>query len=160
MFKLRLRENWTRQVFHAHTYDLKSICSKEKYNLYLQEWRHSIIVVASTRYPAHNAHIMWGFNSSSDIRRSDILARATLSCALQRGNRPLPWLLSLTHTPLCLKRKAENGSKLSARTVFKRRGNYANGGLVDWHNAIRWTRNFTYKTRFLDSNSTLLSVAD
>ena len=28
----------------------------------------------------------------------------------------------------------------------------------DWHNDIRWTRNFTSKTRFLHIDSTLLSV--
>ena len=35
--------------------------------VYLQEWRHSIMVVASMRYPPHRAHSRWGF--SSQMRR-------------------------------------------------------------------------------------------
>ena len=31
--------------------------------LYIQVWRHSVIVVASTKYPAHKLQTTWGFRS-------------------------------------------------------------------------------------------------
>ena len=43
---------------------------------YLHECRHSTMVVASTKYPPHNTHIMWGFKSWSCIVRRDILIQS------------------------------------------------------------------------------------
>ena len=36
----------------------------------LHECRHSTIVVASTKYPPHSTHMMWGFKSCIFIDRN------------------------------------------------------------------------------------------
>lgn len=55
---------WTAELLVFLFQDkMRNMTQKRPETLYLQECRHSIMVVASMKYPPQSTHIRWGFSS-------------------------------------------------------------------------------------------------